>query len=100
MLFCQVTWADKLETIVTVYDGLDFDSVDNISDDYIRLHLTAPSYKTMATIDKLITNWLGPDITRIESDTLILIQAPRNAHARIQFIAALLDLELPEEPDS
>ncbi len=85
---------EPLENLVMVNDGLDFDSPENISDDYIRLTLITPSYKTMSELTEKISQWLGPGLTRVESNELILIQAPRDSGARVQFIAALLMLDI------
>jgi alpha-D-ribose 1-methylphosphonate 5-triphosphate diphosphatase PhnM len=48
----------------------------------------------MATLSQQIESWLGPGMVRIDSDSLIRVQAPRDPTARVQFIAALLALDL------
>jgi flagellar basal body P-ring protein FlgI len=88
--------AAPISDLTTVNDGLDFENPDNISDDYIRLTLLTPSYQTANQIKQAVENWLGPDLVRIESNELILIQAPRDSSARIEFIAALLALDVAE----
>lgn len=88
--------AAPIGDLTTVNDGLDFENPENISDDYIRLTLLTPSYQTANQIKQTVENWLGPDMVRIESNVLILIQAPRDSSARIEFIAALLAQEISE----
>lgn len=62
--------------------------------DYIRLTLHAPSYGLIAQIDQAITDWLGPNMTRIENSQTLLVQAPRDSSQRVRFIAALLKLDI------
>jgi len=93
-LLAQLAWAEPLRSLVTIDDGLNPEATDPRRDDYIRLTLINPSYQSMATLSEQIDRWLGPGMVEIRSDSLILVQAPRNGKARVQFIAALLALEL------
>jgi flagellar basal body P-ring protein FlgI len=86
--------AELLQNLVEIDDGLNFDSIENISDDYIRLALITPDYKTVAETKKSIDDWLGNGMVTIKSNQEILVQAPRDANARIEFIAALLQLNI------
>lgn len=90
-----VTFSEPLKNLVIVDDGLSVDSPLNTLDDYIRLSLINPDYLTASKIKQRVENWLGPEMVQLQSDSLILIQAPRTASARVEFIAALLALELP-----
>jgi len=90
----QLAWAEPLLSLVTIDDGLNPEAADPRPDDYIRLTLIIPSYQTMATLGEQIDRWLGPGMVQIRSNSLVLVQAPRNAQARVQFIAALLALDL------
>jgi hypothetical protein len=94
-LLAQLAWAEPLRLWVTIDDGLNPEATDPRSDDYVRLSLIIPSYQSMATLSERVDSWLGPGMVQIRSDSLVLIQAPRDSHARVKFIAALLALEMP-----
>jgi flagellar basal body P-ring protein FlgI len=86
--------AELLQNLATVQDGLDMTNAETISDDYIRFTLALPSYTTVAQAKLAIENWLGPEMVQIESDSMFLVQAPRDANARVEFIAALMQLDI------
>jgi hypothetical protein len=104
VLLAQLAWAEPLLSQVTVEDGLNPVADEPRTDDYVRLTLINPSYQRMATLSQQIESWLGPGMVRIDSDSLIRVQAPRDPTARVQFIAALLALDLTprkgEEPQT
>lgn len=91
----QFTFAAPLESLVTVNDGLNNDDPNNISDDYIRLTLTKPSYATATEIQNRVTDFLGPGLVEVRSNALVFIQAPRSPSERVAFIAALMTLDIP-----
>ena len=94
VLLAQLAWAEPLLSQVTVADGLNPVADEPRTDDYVRLTLINPSYQRVATLSQQIESWLGPGMVRIDSDSLIRVQAPRDPTARVQFIAALLALDL------
>jgi flagellar basal body P-ring protein FlgI len=87
-------WAEPIAKLASVQDGLEYGSEENLSDDYIRLDLYQASYQTASNIQTAVTNWLGPDMVIIKSNEQVLIQAPRDSSKRIEFITALLLLEI------
>lgn len=97
LLVCTLTAiAEPISARVTVLDGLDIDNPENIADDYVRLQLPEPDYATASQIKQAVELWLGPDMVDIQSGRLLRVQAPRNPSERVEFIAALLGLEIPE----
>jgi flagellar basal body P-ring protein FlgI len=94
LLSCTQLSAEPLVNLATIEDGLDSNSPENISDDYIRIILLTPSYRTVANAQAVIENWLGPDMVQITSNAEFLVQAPRNPNDRVAFISALLQLEI------
>ena len=96
LLLCLSTslFAEPLINMVSVQDGLAFDSNENISDDYIRLTLLDPSYQAAASIQQSIENWLGPDMVILDAIDTLKVQAPRDSTKRVKFISALLSLEI------
>ena len=94
-LFSTV-YAEPLINLVQIADGLEIDSNENIADDFIRLSLINPTYQTAAAIQQSIEDWLGPNMVIIDSVTMLKVQAPRDSTKRIQFISALLTLDIQE----
>lgn len=96
LVFClsSAVFSEPLINLVSVEDGLAFDSNENISDDYIRLTLLNPSYQAAASIQQSIENWLGPDMVIVDAIDTLKVQAPRDSTKRVKFISALLALEI------
>jgi flagellar basal body P-ring protein FlgI len=90
----SAAYAEPLINLVLIADGLDAENVENISDDYVRLTLVNPSYSDATAIKLAIENWLGPDMVVLDSASSIKIQAPRDSSKRVQFISALLALDI------
>ena len=97
LLLTSVAWlsAEPLANLVDIKDGLDVDNPENIADDYIRLQLHNPSYSVIQSIAQQVAEQLGPDMTELQSAEWLLVQAPRDGSTRIEFIAWLLQLEIP-----
>lgn len=96
LVLASLANAEPLRALVNVDDGLQFDEPTNIADDYVRLTLVNPSYTTASAIQKSVTDFLGPGLVEVQSNALVLIQAPRDSGQRVSFIAALLELEIQE----
>ncbi|TCS38156.1 flagellar basal body P-ring protein FlgI [Reinekea marinisedimentorum] len=94
LLFISVARAEPIGNLVTVIDGLNVESNENISDDYIRLDLHSPSYQTANNINKAVSEWLGPKMVIVQNSGRVLVQAPRDSSSRVAFIAALLQLDV------
>jgi len=45
-------------------------------------------------IKQAIDNWLGPGVVIIDSQATLKVQAPRAPTARIEFLSALLQLQV------
>ncbi|MBU2864143.1 flagellar basal body P-ring protein FlgI [Reinekea forsetii] len=88
------THAEPLSNLASVEDGLKSTNLDNVSDDYIRLTLNVGSYQTASAIKNAVESWLGPDMVIVESVSLLKIQAPRDSTARVEFLSALLNLDI------
>ena len=88
--------AESLKNLVLIADGLAVDDPENEQDDYLRLTLLQPSYKQAAQIKVQVEDWLGPGMVELHSASLILVQAPRAPTARVNFIAALLALDITD----
>ena len=88
------TLAAPIGDVVIVNDGLNNTEPTTIEDDYIRLTLVDPGYKNAANLRQSIEDWLGPNMVILRSSSEILVQAPRDSSKRIEFIAALIQLEV------
>lgn len=94
LLLTSACTAEPIANLAAVDDGLNPATAGNISDDYIRLNLFQPSYQTANSINSAITEWLGPNMVIVKDRGLILVQAPRDSSARVEFVSALLELDI------
>lgn len=94
IVLSSAIFSEPLKNLVLINDGLDVENSENISDDYIRLTLLEPSYQSASSIKLSIEVWLGPDMVILNSKESLKVQAPRDSSQRIQFISALLALEI------
>jgi flagellar basal body P-ring protein FlgI len=92
--FSSFVFAEPLANLVSVEDGLDLQSTENIADDYIRLTLLNPSYQGASSIKLAIENWLGTSMVILDSVDKLKVQAPRDSSTRIEFVSALLALDI------
>ncbi len=87
-------FAAPLGDLVIVNDGLDASNPETIQDDYIRLTLSQPGYHQVVKIKQAIDDWLGPGVVIVDSQATLKVQAPRASTERIEFLSALLQLQV------
>lgn len=86
--------AETLATLITVEDGLDQPPNATSFDDVIYLSLIQPSYANATSVTTRINEWLGPGMAQAETNERIRVYAPRDPSKRVEFIAALLELQI------